>query len=324
MNLYYESNSLQHHGIKGMRWGVRRFQKKDGSLTPAGEKRYSPKTIAEKKEIESFKAQRSARRLGALGELHRMVLNSRNTPNIRKQSEGQLDLERQKVRKAAKEAAAANRLEKQKLKSENDLARQKLKLEKDAQKQAAKDRAADRDLEKRKLKQEADESNKQYKLEKKKLGIDREEVRLQNSPDSDGYYELPDSYDRQRSSAGTGKKLATAALAVAGTAALAVAAKKYGPSILSKLRDMKAGEKVGKAVDTANKAADTADIAMKVFREASKYHNQQALPSGPSTPLLSAPSSGSDTSGRSSSNPSPGSVSSVMNTIGDIPLYLGS
>ena len=32
---------LQHHGIKGQKWGVRRYQNPDGSLTPAGEKRYS-------------------------------------------------------------------------------------------------------------------------------------------------------------------------------------------------------------------------------------------------------------------------------------------
>lgn len=32
-------NELQHWGIKGMRWGVRRYQNKDGSLTAAGEKR---------------------------------------------------------------------------------------------------------------------------------------------------------------------------------------------------------------------------------------------------------------------------------------------
>lgn len=32
---------LYHHGIKGMRWGIRRFQKKDGSLTNAGKERYS-------------------------------------------------------------------------------------------------------------------------------------------------------------------------------------------------------------------------------------------------------------------------------------------
>lgn len=35
-------NDFYHHGIKGMRWGVRRFQNKDGTLTAAGKKRYSP------------------------------------------------------------------------------------------------------------------------------------------------------------------------------------------------------------------------------------------------------------------------------------------
>ncbi len=33
--------ALTHHGILGQRWGVRRFENKDGSLTPAGIKRYA-------------------------------------------------------------------------------------------------------------------------------------------------------------------------------------------------------------------------------------------------------------------------------------------
>lgn len=32
-------NELYHYGIKGQKWGVRRFQNKDGTLTPAGKKR---------------------------------------------------------------------------------------------------------------------------------------------------------------------------------------------------------------------------------------------------------------------------------------------
>lgn len=36
-------NEFYHHGIKGMRWGVRRYQNKDGSLTNVGRKRRKSK-----------------------------------------------------------------------------------------------------------------------------------------------------------------------------------------------------------------------------------------------------------------------------------------
>ena len=35
-----DKDSLCHYGVLGMKWGVRRYQNKDGSLTPAGQKHY--------------------------------------------------------------------------------------------------------------------------------------------------------------------------------------------------------------------------------------------------------------------------------------------
>lgn len=46
---------LYHWGIKGMRWGQRRYQNRDGSLTPAGKKRYAEEVEATKAREASIK-----------------------------------------------------------------------------------------------------------------------------------------------------------------------------------------------------------------------------------------------------------------------------
>ena len=50
---FISQNELYHHGIKGMKWGVRRFQNEDGSLTSAGKKRYDDDSTGSDKRLSS-------------------------------------------------------------------------------------------------------------------------------------------------------------------------------------------------------------------------------------------------------------------------------
>lgn len=40
----YYSQPISHHGIQGQKWGIRRYQNPDGSLTAEGKKRYGADT----------------------------------------------------------------------------------------------------------------------------------------------------------------------------------------------------------------------------------------------------------------------------------------
>lgn len=55
MDMLVSSDELRHYGIKGQRWGVRRFQEEDGSLTPAGKKRYADDLDGTNKQIQNEK-----------------------------------------------------------------------------------------------------------------------------------------------------------------------------------------------------------------------------------------------------------------------------
>lgn len=57
----YKEGELYHWGIKGMRWGVRRYQNKDGSLTAAGKKKLRAEQAKVRQEEQTLKNKQSVK-----------------------------------------------------------------------------------------------------------------------------------------------------------------------------------------------------------------------------------------------------------------------
>lgn len=56
----YYNDQIWRWGVKGMKWGIRRYQNKDGTLTEAGEKRYKRDVTANDKKKTASKARSGA------------------------------------------------------------------------------------------------------------------------------------------------------------------------------------------------------------------------------------------------------------------------
>lgn len=60
-----DNNELMHHGVKGMKWGVRRYQKKDGSLTTLGRYKQYKTNKQRKKNLEKAREAKAAKKKAA-------------------------------------------------------------------------------------------------------------------------------------------------------------------------------------------------------------------------------------------------------------------
>ena len=61
------NNELRHHGILGQKWGIRRFQKNDGTLTSAGKKRYADNESSTSRKLAEMKGRKTIIRGAAIG-----------------------------------------------------------------------------------------------------------------------------------------------------------------------------------------------------------------------------------------------------------------
>ena len=103
----YNQTELYHHGILGMKWGVRRYQNKDGTLTNAGKRRKRAEDERTIKDAEKETAPKKKR----VSELSDSEL--REKINRLQMEKNYLDLEKQVSALQSKELTAGQRFVKQ-------------------------------------------------------------------------------------------------------------------------------------------------------------------------------------------------------------------
>ena len=72
---FFTEDYLEHHGVRGQKWGVRRYQNADGSLTPRGKKRVA-KLNAKVDKIYAKKTKNTQKKIDAWDEANKRTVLS--------------------------------------------------------------------------------------------------------------------------------------------------------------------------------------------------------------------------------------------------------
>ena len=98
MGYFYSDEELSHHGILGQKWGVRRYQNADGSLTSSGKRRYqnedgSLNSEGKKREQErNFKEAQKTQRRGYRSSYDRMEDYQKSSKIVQERSKELINL----------------------------------------------------------------------------------------------------------------------------------------------------------------------------------------------------------------------------------------